>query len=133
MHTYNTKYALGDEVYLFDKDTKTGELYTVRAKIEEILISKDYVKYYLDGIYEEISEEDIILANTRKPKISHNANNIAKEYGRYQKWYDKQKQKWRVRFVSNDETSYLGTFLTEKDAENAINQHNEILMKGEEK
>lgn len=64
MHTYNTKYALGDEVYLFEKDTKTGDLYISRAKIEEILISKDSVKYYLEGIYEEISEEEDIILTT---------------------------------------------------------------------
>ena len=116
----------------YEAEQKTG---VGRAAIANCLcgISKTAGGYIWKNDNEPLTEEDIILANTRKQKISHNANSIAKEYGRYQKWYDKQKQKWRVRFVSNDETSYLGTFLTEKDAENAINQHNEILMKGEEK
>lgn len=116
----------------YEAEQKTG---VGRAAIANCLcgISKTAGGYIWKNDNEPLTEEDIILANTRKPKISHNTNSIAIEYGRYQKWYDKQKQKWRVRFVSNDEAIYLGTFLTEQDADNAIIQHNKTLMKGEEK
>lgn len=102
-----------------------------RAAIANCLcgISKTAGGYIWKNDNEPLTDEDIILANSRKSKVNQNAN----ESGRYNKWYDKQKQKWRVRFVSNDKTIYLGTFLTEKDAENAIIRHNKTLMKGEEK
>jgi group I intron endonuclease len=94
-------------------------------------ISKTAGGYIWRNDNEPLTEEDVVLANSRKSKSNQNANGTINEYGKYQKWYDKQKQKWRVRFVSNNETNYLGIFLTEKDAENAINQHNKILMKGD--
>lgn len=104
-----------------------------RAAIANCLcgISKTAGGYIWKNDNEPLTEEDIILANSRKSKSNQNTNGTTGECRKYQKWYDKQKQKWRVRFVSNNETNYLGTFLTEKDAENAINQHNKILMKGD--
>ena len=78
-----------------------------------------------------LTPEDIALVNSRKSKKSLKLNDTTNEYGCYHQWYDKQRKKWRVRFVSDNKVCYLGTFTTEEDAENAISEHNKILMKGD--
>ena len=65
--------------------------------------------------------------NARKGRNKSTVDGI-----RYDKYYDKQKKKWRARVVSNQKYKYLGTFLIEEDAMNAIieYQNNFINKKG---
>ena len=53
--------------------------------------------------------------------VKLNATN--EDLGRYNKWYDKQKQKWRLRFTLNNQNYYLGTFKTKEEVNEAITQH----------
>lgn len=66
---------------------------------------------------DHITEEDIGFAkqqNIYRKKV---------DADKYYKWYDNQKGKWRVRFVHNGKGKYLGTFLTEEEANAIVINH----------
>lgn len=66
---------------------------------------------------EALTEEDICRAtqmNTYRKKDTSD---------KYYKWYDKQKKKWRARFVHNGKSKYLGAFLTEEEVNDRIINH----------
>lgn len=55
----NTKYNIGQDVFVCYKD-ETLQTYNVyKTKIEEICLRKDGLFYFVDGIYEEFSEQEI--------------------------------------------------------------------------
>lgn len=66
---------------------------------------------------EPITEEDILLAQKRKPVKNKEG------FDKYYKWYDKQKKRWKAKFVHNGKNSYLGSFFTEEDVDKIILNH----------
>lgn len=69
---------------------------------------------------EVLTKEDVQLANNSRRKSNENTKNTSNKIVRYEKYYDKQKKKWRARIVNDNKYKYLGAFLTEEEADNAI-------------
>lgn len=68
MAIINTKFDIGDEVFTFEK-TEKGELLVNRGKITEICIDKDGATYYIDEIFAEYSEDDVLSVNCISDEI----------------------------------------------------------------
>lgn len=68
MAIINTKFDIGDEVFTFEK-TENGELLVNRGKITEICIDKEGAAYYVDEIFVEYNEDDIISVNCISDEI----------------------------------------------------------------
>ena len=68
MAIINTKFDIGDEVFTFEK-TENRELVINRGKITEICIDKDGATYYIDEIFAEYSEDDVLSVNCISDEI----------------------------------------------------------------
>lgn len=55
----NTKYHIGQDVFVCYKDEKLQTYNVYKTKIEEICLRKDGLFYFVDGLYEEFSEQEI--------------------------------------------------------------------------
>jgi group I intron endonuclease len=100
-----------------------------RTAIDNCLhrLSKTAGGYIWRYSYEELTEEDIIDVNTKKTYKRSGRKNKSQSYHedrvKYAKWYDKQRGKWRTRFVYNNKSHSLGQYLTETEADIAIEKH----------
>ena len=63
----NTKYNIGQDVFVCYKDEKLQTYNVYKTKIEEICLRKDGLFYFVDGIYEEFLEQEI-FANLSEVK-----------------------------------------------------------------
>lgn len=66
---------------------------------------------------EPITEEDILSVQKRKPVKNKEITD------KYYKWYDKQKKRWKARFVHDGKSKHLGSFLTEEEVDEIIANH----------
>ena len=66
---------------------------------------------------EPITEEDILSVQKRKPVKNKEVTD------KYYKWYDKQKKRWKARFVHDGKSNHLGSFLTEEEIDEIIANH----------
>ena len=55
----NTKYNIGQDVFVCYKDEKLLTYNVYKTKIEEICLRKDGLFYFVDGIWEEFPEEEV--------------------------------------------------------------------------
>ena len=68
MAIINIKFDIGDEVFTFEK-TENDEILINRGKITGICIDKDGAAYYVDEIFVEYSEDDILSVNCISDEI----------------------------------------------------------------
>ena len=109
------------------------EFIGVRAASEKTGISRSAIANCLAGLSctsggyiwkkkeDLLTEEDIRNANTRTKSVRQSKTNYKRE--RYDKWYNKKMGKWQARYLHNNNTKYLGSFLTEIEADNCIMTH----------
>ena len=68
MAKIDTKFSLDDEVFTFEK-TENDEILINRGKVTEICIDKDGVAYYVDEIFVEYTENDLINADCTSDEL----------------------------------------------------------------
>lgn len=77
--TINTKYGIGDRVYVVFKETDKSNLEVCVGDIVEIVISAgNDIDYYIDSIYEEFKEEELVPIND-KEGLSKRIDELSKE------------------------------------------------------
>ena len=77
MAIINTKFDIGDEVFTFEK-TENRELVINRGKITEICIDKDGATYYMDEIFAEYSEDDVLSVNCLSDELYDKIHELTK-------------------------------------------------------
>ena len=104
---YVCEFSYAKEAY-----NKTG---ISRSAIENCLCGLSYTAggYIWKHSNEELTEEDIILANSRKIRKLQTGNSTYL-------WFDKQKQKYRVKFKQNGEYVCTKSYSTKEEANMAI-------------
>lgn len=60
-----TKFKIGDEVYIVEKDT-TYSLFVYKSVIGQILVSEDEVEYYVDNLSDAYTEETMVLSSDKE-------------------------------------------------------------------
>lgn len=68
MAKIDTKFGLGEEVFTFEKNDN-DELLINRGKIEQICIDSNNVLYYIDDIYVEYKENDLLSADCTSDEL----------------------------------------------------------------
>ena len=63
----NTKYNIGQDVFVCYKDEKLQTYNVYKTKIYEICLRKDGLFYFVDGIWEEFLEQEV-FANLSEVK-----------------------------------------------------------------
>lgn len=76
--TINTKYGIGDKVYVVFKETDKSEIEVCVATVQEILIRENTIRYYIDTLYEEFKEEELIPIND-KEGLAKKIDELSKE------------------------------------------------------
>lgn len=76
--TINTKYYIGDKVYVVFKETTRSEIEVCVGTIKEILIKENTIKYYVDTLYEEFEEEELVPIND-KEGLAKRIDELSKE------------------------------------------------------
>lgn len=72
------KYKFGDEVYVVFKEDD-GIVKVFKDKVAEISMSAEFgLEYYVDKLYEEFKEEDLVPAN-RKDLLAVRIDELLKE------------------------------------------------------
>lgn len=73
-----TKYGIGDKVYVVFKETDKNEIEVCVGTVQEILIKKDTIGYYVDTLYEEFKEEELVPIND-KEGLAKKIDELSKE------------------------------------------------------
>lgn len=68
MAKINTKFGLGEEVFTFEK-SDYGDVCINRGKIAQICIDSNSVLYYLDDIYVEYEENNLLSADCTSDEL----------------------------------------------------------------
>lgn len=133
----NNEDQLNITICQYDKQGKIcNEFFGVSFASDETGISRSAIANCLCGLSytaggyiwkrnnEIVTDEDIWHANNSK--VTGNKTT------RCDKYYDKQKKKWRARVINGNKCKYLGTFLNEADADNAIIEYKNNFMNKKE-
>ena len=78
MMRIDTKYAIEDKVYVVFKETDKSETEVCVGTVQEILIKKNTIGYYVDTLYEEFKEEELVAIND-KLGLSKRIDELSKE------------------------------------------------------
>lgn len=76
--TINTKYGIGDKVYVVFKETDKSEIEVCVGTVQEILIKERTIEYYIDTVYEAFEEEKLIPIND-KEGLAQRIDELSKE------------------------------------------------------
>lgn len=76
--TIKTKYGIGDKVYVVFKETNKSETEVCVGIVQEILIRENTIEYYVDTLYEEFKEEELIPIND-KEGLAKKIDELSKE------------------------------------------------------
>lgn len=76
--TIKTKYGIGDKVYVVFKETNKSEIEVCVGTVQEILIKENTIAYYVDTLFEEFKEEELISIND-KERLTKRIDELSKE------------------------------------------------------
>lgn len=57
----NTKYNIGQDVFVCYKDEKLQTYNVYKTKIKEICLRENGLFYFVDGVWEEFSEQEVFV------------------------------------------------------------------------
>ena len=65
-----TKFNLGEEVFVvLDAKPYEGECSIIRGTVREIVINKDNTVYYIEGLFEEVTEDNMISTSDLEVEV----------------------------------------------------------------
>lgn len=74
----NTKYGIGDMVYVVFKETDKSNIEVCVGMVQEIVIKENTIGYYVDTLYEEFKEEELVPIND-KEGLAKRIDELSKE------------------------------------------------------